>query len=905
MANKKRKKTATVRKRASKPVRRAKISKTITPTASADTLNALLSAARRDPDDVRAGLELATYYLFHNQEEQIVEAIERLETAYPFPDDNLSGWFDRLLALGYADAGRLIEAEAVISRGLARDETNPDFHYVNCYVSMRLKEYSKAAEAGEQYFRLIASAGSPSARSDLTVSDAHRSQLHNLLGSAYQQLKREDQAVEQFVAAIEIDDGNHLPYLNLCRLYRRQQQSDLADQFVQRGLKACRQIQELRLLHKSWQGRVSISACMIVKDEEKLLPGCLDSIRDWVDEIIIVDTGSTDRTIEIAKTYGAKVYHQAWEGNFSKHRNHSMEQATSDWIFIIDADERMFSQDVPLIYKILGEDKYPIISINVYNVYGKNEQTVTFLPSVRFFKRQLEMRYSGIVHNRLEYPDNVAIARTQIRLKHLGYDLSKPEMAKKFQRSKLLLEKQLEENPDNAFALFNYAQLLRGDGDSFPLQHAEKIIECAARAVKITDTDNIHDRSVHLMCLDQIAWTRFHQKDYESAIEHCERALKIRPDYLDPLLLLGHIYSQLKDLPRAAKHYNRYLETQASYDPTAETDNLILVHLKSRATAYYGLGVVAELQAEFESAVRYLNEAIKAHPGYLNCNTILGRLALVRDNFVEAKTYFQNQIDHGQTDVESLLGLAQIAGNEASIDTAAEFFEQAVKLAPDDPDALVKYGQFCLANGLTEKAEDLFQSAAGMGEADEQIRRTIADAYFKQGNFPKATELYTALHRNDPENAEIVNDLGNCYYKRELYPEAEKWYLVATEAKLSPSIAWRNLGLTLARLDKSRESIAALERYLEVNPNEARLYQVIGDQQIKLGDFISAISLYEKALAANPLDPLTLFSLSECYLHMGHTDSALLGYQRVLDLDPDFEPAKRRLAEPAASPVAT
>lgn len=86
---------------------------------------------------------------------------------------------------------------------------------------------------------------------------------------------------------------------------------------------------------------------MIVKDEEQQLGRCLKSAISFVDEIIIVDTGSTDQTCEIATSYGARIYHHPWEGNFSKHRNQSLEYARGRWIFQLDADEELVAEDGP------------------------------------------------------------------------------------------------------------------------------------------------------------------------------------------------------------------------------------------------------------------------------------------------------------------------------------------------------------------------------------------------------------------------------------------------------------------------------------------------------------------------------------------------------------------------------
>lgn len=112
----------------------------------------------------------------------------------------------------------------------------------------------------------------------------------------------------------------------------------------------------------------SISACLIVQDEEDRLPGCLQSVHDVVDEIVVVDTGSSDDTSEVAKEYGAEIYHFEWTGHFGDAKNESFKHATSEWILRIDADERLSPElrehirelvqtDEDIIYKFPSEDE--------------------------------------------------------------------------------------------------------------------------------------------------------------------------------------------------------------------------------------------------------------------------------------------------------------------------------------------------------------------------------------------------------------------------------------------------------------------------------------------------------------------------------------------------------------------
>ena len=98
-----------------------------------------------------------------------------------------------------------------------------------------------------------------------------------------------------------------------------------------------------------------LSLCMIVRDEEEMLPRTLEAIKPAVDEIIIVDTGSTDATIAIAESFGATVIEREWTGSFSDARNASLEAATGDWFLYLDADEVLVSEDVDRLRGLVGQ----------------------------------------------------------------------------------------------------------------------------------------------------------------------------------------------------------------------------------------------------------------------------------------------------------------------------------------------------------------------------------------------------------------------------------------------------------------------------------------------------------------------------------------------------------------------
>ena len=222
---------------------------------------------------------------------------------------------------------------------------------------------------------------------------------------------------------------------------------------------------------------MKLSVCMMVKDEGHNLYRCLESIKDIADEIIIVDTGSTDNTMDIARQYTEKIYEHPWESNFSLHRNQSINYATGDAIFILDADEEVVLKVPPAEFKehiadLINRDH---LSVSIEFIDIQNEMPVMNFNSHRIFKAG-NIHYEGIVHNKAVFPGEQSIHITNIQIKHYGYDMGEEMKQKKYKRTKGLLEKRLE-NPDDYEAYFYLAQLEAVMGHhELTIQHASSFI---------------------------------------------------------------------------------------------------------------------------------------------------------------------------------------------------------------------------------------------------------------------------------------------------------------------------------------------------------------------------------------------------------------------------------------------
>ncbi len=202
-----------------------------------------------------------------------------------------------------------------------------------------------------------------------------------------------------------------------------------------------------------------LSAAMIMRNEALHLDACLRSIRPHVDEIVIVDTGSTDASPEIARRYEARLLQQPWQEDFAAPRNLALAAAKGDWILYIDADERLRLPPGTTLAPLL-EDREKL----AWRLRLQPKTNYTAYAEVRIFRNHPEIRYRGVIHERV-LPDILrlaagradAIGHCDLVLEHVGYE---GDQHRKHERNLPMLRRYLETEPERIFCWWHMGEIL-------------------------------------------------------------------------------------------------------------------------------------------------------------------------------------------------------------------------------------------------------------------------------------------------------------------------------------------------------------------------------------------------------------------------------------------------------------
>lgn len=268
----------------------------------------------------------------------------------------------------------------------------------------------------------------------------------------------------------------------------------------------------------------TLSVCIIAKNEEKNIGRCLESIKDLADEIIVVDTGSTDKTVEIAKSYGAKIGHFKWNNNFSDARNASLELATKDWIIFLDADEEMPKEEGIRLKQLINVTPLEAFHCRLVNIIQNTNIGDAIV--LRAFKNNPKYRFRGKMHEQVifsiqEVSGEQSIGLTDIKIMHYGYDPDIADMDLKQRRNLELLESYDEKDKDGYY----YYSL----GNEYSrINEIDKALETYYKAYD----PNCRSSYMPYLCVN-IAKTLFGCKRYSEEINEIDKFTKLYPDLRD------------------------------------------------------------------------------------------------------------------------------------------------------------------------------------------------------------------------------------------------------------------------------------------------------------------------------------------------------------------------------------
>ena len=442
---------------------------------------------------------------------------------------------------------------------------------------------------------------------------------------------------------------------------------------------------------------MGISLCMIVKNEEDWIEGAVQSVRSIVNEVIIVDTGSTDSTPSRIAALAHKTLTLRWKDSFGDARNVSLAEAREPWILVLDADERIAWKDLPLVVeatKSNAADGYHLIQRNYVfanHVFGWTANQGDYEegarypgyvdnPLIRLFRNSPEIRFRGAVHEIIDptrLSSQFKFANMPAVIHHYGKVRGEERVQAK-QRFYLALGlKKIEEDPANAKAYFDLGIQYQELG-----RHAEA---CAC-------FDQVFEMSRLPVSLLYWAISEKTLRHYDSAAGLLNRALRLGLDTLELHLELGNVWLAQGEFLKARDEYAKCLQTEPKNPVAAFNHGLVLRKMGDLQGAEKLYKKALTLDPAFrepalELSVLYIqanksDEALRVLEKVKDVDAIvlslIGAAHLQKDNLEDAQKYLEDALKRNRTLIDARKNLAQVYTRKGDYARAARYLQPVV-----------------------------------------------------------------------------------------------------------------------------------------------------------------------------------------------------------------------------------
>ncbi|MFN8455267.1 MAG: glycosyltransferase [Anaerolineae bacterium] len=417
----------------------------------------------------------------------------------------------------------------------------------------------------------------------------------------------------------------------------------------------------------------SVSLCMIVKNEEQDLAACLESVGDFAGEIIIVDTGSTDRTVEIARAFGAQVKHFTWIDDFAAARNESIREASGEWIFWMDADDRLSPDNLNRLKQALVSGQAEVYQCRVVSPAASGNGVNATGLHFRLFRNHVGLWFQYPLHEDLKLSaaqPAVSVAHTNITITHTGYNVSQEALQAKARRNLAIIETCLAADLHNRRWQHHRAVALSLLGE---FQEAAKMYEAAIAQPPSNLSWEVDVYQAHISLV--AAYVNLNR--LQLAQLALQRALNLFPQRRHLAIVAGMFYLDQDQPEQALAEFERAQELPADSDEVGYTwQPGVLENYLSQT--YLRLGRWRE--AHQAGQKKMLSGSKFASSG--------GSHAAATQAWEPAPLQKLDLLTQGDVDInpQTLRLLAQVERQQQHWHAALDYWSQALTLAKPEPE---------------------------------------------------------------------------------------------------------------------------------------------------------------------------------------------------------------------------
>jgi tetratricopeptide (TPR) repeat protein len=501
---------------------------------------------------------------------------------------------------------------------------------------------------------------------------------------------------------------------------------------------------------------------MIVKDEERRIGACLASARPWVDEMVVVDTGSTDRTVEIAQSLGARVYHHAWEGDFAKHRNQSIGYATGDWILQLDADEELDQQTAPCLRDICRSTGADCLLVEMVSYYPGGGHSLDLVP--RLFRRRAGLSFEGPIHERPLLKGTAT--KSPIRVHHHGYNESPQVMEAKRQRRVSMIARWVENCPEDFLARKYLALACLENPHTMP-----QALEAGLASLALARRQGADQRYYPILYFPVLAVLTFLQRDQE-VIARALECIELEPRHPDPHYFLAGAHYRLgrwQEAKAALGRYDQLIKQVVGHPELLMISGIATSAYRSSAWQRWVMASL-ELGEQDEALAVYQRLLGQEDAEQLARDAVRRALKLELTALAASMADLARQRRPDWSWAAELAGLARRlekrargaelkdqglrAFDQRDIGAAITLLEEALTCSGSDPEQYFYLALAQLRAGRGEQAADNLTRSLNLAGGNGVAWRLLGEHYFGQRSYAAALVCYQQAETlGEPESA--------------------------------------------------------------------------------------------------------------------------------------------------------